>query len=78
MNHVKTCRDCVHARWNLTETGRISVNKSGRCAVPLPVFTLPMCVSSELTVKAIWCETQHSCPLHEHTDDKPKSITEAK
>jgi hypothetical protein len=32
----KCCKTCIHSRWPLTETGRISRLSTARCEAPIP------------------------------------------
>lgn len=69
---MKTCKDCIHAKWERTPTGRIKRNESGRCEVSLQWienqirFNLPICASITVHNKSgIWPDTEHNCPVHQ-------------
>lgn len=73
-----TCRDCIHARWQLTPTGRIKKNLCGFCSKReelLELFTqtrVPPCLTVDRPIYAsIWPDYDASgCPLREVTADR--------
>ncbi len=77
---MKRCKDCLHSRWHLTPTNRIHRLEPGNCVVPLPVVSLPSCVTDYYGYDD-WIRTRihpqdgTSCPLYEVNPGKPIPIT---
>jgi hypothetical protein len=82
----KCCKTCIYSRWDLTPTGRIARDISGRCVVQLPVVLLPSCVTDATGFSHEWHrigivpDDGQRCPLWEENHGKPikKGITDAK
>jgi hypothetical protein len=63
----KCCRNCLHAQFELTPTGRPKRKLAGRCRFPLPEVpaNLPACVEPVVFRKtAIWPDHE-DCPVWE-------------
>jgi hypothetical protein len=73
------CKTCLFSRWNLTPTGRISKDSSGRCVVEFPFLFLPDCVTKAYGFKKEPARTYvsqdwgGSCPLYQENQGKPIS-----
>lgn len=53
---MHTCRDCIHARWELSPTGRIKRGSAGLCSKEFEVadIKLPVCITASFYRVFIW------------------------
>jgi len=76
----KSCKTCVHARWHLTQTGRIASSGRHLCVFPLPVVMLPSSITEyygfplKYHRMCIQPDMGQDCPCHERTAEKPKQV----
>ena len=78
---MKSCKNCVHSRWQLTQAGRIQNGGRHLCVIQLPVINLPDSVTSYYGFRrsfprvCIQPNGGENCPCHVKTDEKPKAVT---
>lgn len=70
-----TCKDCTHATWSLTPTGRIRRDSSGDCRAPAPdLSTVKVPASDLLTLRGrhgIGPEDHPDCPTFNPRNGAP-------
>ncbi len=64
-----TCRDCQHARFDKTASGRIRRNTPGICMSPFthPEAVLPRAIVVTIRKVAIWPDMYDGCPTYKPT-----------
>jgi len=74
---VKCCGTCAFAGWNLTPTGRIKRDESGRCFAPFTPPILPVCIPPPTYRRqGIGADDGKECPLYSPLQGERKTITQ--
>lgn len=67
----QSCQTCIHSRWQLTATGRISRVGAGECVAVIELPVLPSCVDMpDFCRSYIWPDFGSNCQLYVKKYDK--------
>lgn len=64
------CKTCKWAKWERTQTGRISLSKYGECTFSISIGAIPASVKIAVRVSKIWPKMHADCPVRECDEQK--------
>jgi hypothetical protein len=70
----KCCRNCTHAQWHLTPSGRIKKDVYGKCTIEFELPVVPSCITLSMHRHFIWPDYGVDCPEFEETQYPPQEI----